>query len=338
MPPARASTASQGYWMPDEAGPHARTFMQWPVSLDVYEHVRYARQAQRMIAKIANIIADFEPVVMLMAEEHRADARGMLAEAVEIWPVPTDDLWARDSGPIFVRNAVGDLAVVDLNFNGWGGRFPHANDSKVSARVADIMGAPLLDSGVVGEGGGVEADGDGVLIAHESCWVNANRNRLPRAEIEARLLAAYGAEKMIWAPGVRGMDITDGHIDFLARFVEPGKIIIQLPEQVWPNDPWSASAYETYEILKAARDARGRRFELVVVPEPEAGSDSSYANFYPFNGGVLASRLGDPAADERARDILRDLYPGRDVIMLDTGVLGELGGGIHCATQQQPAA
>ncbi len=333
---ARAMASSGGFWLPGEAEPHERTFMQWPVSRETYPRRRELDATQRLIAEIANAIVLFEPVVMLMAPAHRAAAQRLLSDAVEIWPIPTDDLWARDSGPLFVRSAAGALAVVDLNFNGWGNRMPNPADARVAARVAEAMGLPLIDSGVVGEGGGVEADGDGTLLAHESSWVNPNRNRLDRAEITARLCAALGAEAMIWAPGVAGRDITDDHIDGLARFVAPGVVMIQLPDRVRPGDPWSASAIETYRVLQDATDARGRRLELVVVPEPASDSPSSYANFYVFNGGVLASTLGDPEADAVAVRVLARLFPGREVMMLDTDVLGALGGGIHCATREQP--
>lgn len=329
--------AFDGFWMPEEADPHARTFMQWPVNLAVYRNRSDLAATQRVIAKIANTIVAFEPVVMLVAPGHRAGAQRRLSQAVEIWPVPTDDLWARDSGPIFIRNAAGEGAIVDLNFNGWGNRMPHGRDARVAARVARHMGLPLLDAGVVGEGGGVETDGQGTLLAHESSWVNPNRSQLPRRTIERRLLRALGAETMIWAPGVAGRDVTDGHIDGLARFVAPGVVLIQLPERIRPNDPWSRSAFETYEILAASTDARGRRLELVTVPEPAKASSSTYPNYYVFNGGVLASKLGDPRTDEETASILGRLYPDREVMMMDTEILGALGGGIHCATQQQPA-
>ena len=110
-----------------------------------------------------------------------------------------------------------------------------------------------------------------------------------------------------------------------------------MPERIRADDPWSASAYETYEILASSTDARGRPLELVVLPEPAGGSLSAYANYYVFNGGVLASALGDPETDAAAASILGRLYPDREVMMLNTDILGEAGGGIHCATQQQPA-
>ena len=192
---------------------------------------------------------------MLMDESFAARARRKLSAKIEIWTIPTDDLWCRDAGPLFVRSASGGLAVANLNFNGWGDKQPHKHDGKVAERVAARLGLPLIDSGVVGEAGGVESDGAGTLIAHASSWVINNRNHISKAEIERRLLQALGAEKMIWAPGVKGGDITDYHIDALARFVRPGHVLIQMPDAPQRGDPWSAAAFETYDILARSTDA-----------------------------------------------------------------------------------
>ena len=149
---------------------------------------------------------------------------------------------------------------------------------------------------------------------------------------------------MIWAPGIKGADITDYHIDALARFVSPGRVLIQLPEAPDPNDPWSVSAFETYAILKQMTDARGQKLEIIVVPEPvdiRSSNDefvASYVNYYVCNGAVIGAEFGDRAADDKARSILAALYPGRKIISLNVDAIGENGGGIHCATQQQPKA
>ena len=158
-----------------------------------------------------------------LAAKFEAAARRKLGTSVEIWHIATEVLWCRDSGPLFVRNAAGDLAVRDLNFNGWGGKQVHPNDGRVARRVAQRLGLPVLGNGLVGEAGGVESDGQGTLIAHESSWINPNRNRGPKSAVSALLLEALGAEKVIWAPGVKGADITDYHIDSLAPFVAPGR-------------------------------------------------------------------------------------------------------------------
>ncbi|MGI9463018.1 MAG: agmatine deiminase family protein, partial [Aestuariivirgaceae bacterium] len=284
---AKAGSPHQpGFWLPEESELHLRTFMQWPVSRKVHPDPVFLEMLQQSIADIANTIAAFEPVVMLMDSAHQTAARRKLGSNVEIWDIPTDDLWCRDSGPLFLVNGKGDLAVSKMNFNGWGNKQVHAHDGKVADRVAKRLGLPVFDNGLVGEPGGVESDGQGTLIAHESCWVNSNRNRGSKEEIEALLLQALGAEKMIWAPGVKGGDITDYHIDALARFTEPGVVVIQLPEDVDPDDPWSEAAFDTYDILQGATDSKGNKLDLVRLPEPldtrvtSPDFVASYVNYY----------------------------------------------------------
>lgn len=331
-----------GYWLPEEAERHLRTFMQWPVNRDVHPDPVFLDLLQQAIADVANTISEFEPVVMLMDKVFEPDARRKLAGTIEVWDIPTDDLWCRDAGPVFVRNEAGGLAVSHLNFNGWGNKQIHENDGRIARRVAEYLGLPVFDNGLVGEAGGVESDGHGTLIAHESSWVIGNRNKGTRDEVEALLLEAIGGDKMIWAPGVKGADITDYHIDALARFTSPGTILIQLPDKPDSDDPWSASAFETYDILKAATDANGDSFEIVVVPEPYETRITteefvaSYVNYYVCNGAVIAAQFGDRDTDNEARRLLAGLCPDREIVTLNVDPIGETGGGIHCATQQQP--
>ncbi|WOE75758.1 agmatine deiminase family protein [Alterisphingorhabdus coralli] len=333
----------KGYYLPEESEPHQCTFMQWPVNRSVHPDPVFLEMLQASIANVANSIAAFEPVTMLMAAEHKASARRMLSDAVQIWDIPTDDLWCRDSGPCFVRNDAGDLAVRQFNFNGWGGKQVHGHDGNVAARVAERLGLPVLNNGLVGEPGGLEHDGEGTVIAHESSWVNPNRNSGSRDEIAALILEAVGAEKLIWAEGVYDQDITDYHIDALARFPEPGTILIQLPDESdITDDPFAASAYETYDILAAAKDAKGRKLEMVAIPQPYdirvKAEDfvASYVNYYVCNGALIGAQFGDAEADTEARSILADLYPDREIVLLNVDPIGEVGGGIHCATQQMP--
>ncbi|MEY2927255.1 MAG: hypothetical protein RL367_1732 [Pseudomonadota bacterium] len=331
------------YAMPLESAPHERTLMQWPVSLDIYDPPAL-RAVQAKVALIANSISQFEPVAMLAAGAPAKLARAQLAAAVDIWDIPTDDLWCRDSGPTFVKNAKGALAVAHIRFNGWGNKQPHRNDARIAAAVANRFGVPLLQTGLVGEQGGIEHDGSGTLLAHASCWVNLNRNRGDPAAVGRRLLTALGGRKMIWAPGIKGADITDYHIDSLARFVSPGRVVIQLPKAPDANDPWSVAAFETLKILKNARDAQGRKLEIITIPEPVAIRSArrdfvaSYVNYYVCNDAVISAEFGDHAADDAARSILATLYPGRQIVSLNVDAIGESGGGIHCATQQQPKA
>ncbi len=331
------------YEMPLESAPHDRTIMQWPVSRAVYDRASLLA-VQANIALIANTISQFEPVAMLAADAGATAARTQLGQAVEIWDIPTDDLWCRDSGPTFVKHATGTLAIAHLQFNGWGGKQAHRNDARIAAAVAKRLGMPLLPTGLVGEQGGVEHDGAGTLLAHASCWVNPNRNKGTAAIIGSRLTRALGAKKIIWAPGIKGADITDYHIDALARFISPGRVLIQVPDQPDRADPWSVAAFQTYDILEKATDAAGRRFEIIRLPEPtdirSAQSDfvASYVNYYVCNGAVICAEFGDRRADNEARAILASLYPGRKIVSLNIDAIGAAGGGIHCATQQQPKA
>ncbi len=333
---------ASGFHYPEETDPHERTFMQWPVNRGVYDDPDFLYDLQDTIADIASTIADFEPVVMLVAAAHHKAIRTRVSARVELWDVPTDDLWCRDSGPAFVVDGKGGLAVTQFNFNGWGGKQTHRNDGRIAARVAKRLGVPVFDVGLVGEAGGVETDGHGTLIAHESTFINPNRNNGTKAEVKAMLLDTMGARKMIWAPGIKGADITDYHIDALARFVKPGQVLIQMGEEVDPEDPWSVAAFGTHEILAQATDAEGRKLDLVILPEPHdirvdsPDFVSSYVNYYVCNGAVIAAEFGDKATDAEAAEILADLYPGREIVTLNIDPVGEVGGGIHCATHEQP--
>lgn len=333
---------AQATWhMPAEDAPHLRTFMQWPVSADVYG-ARLLKRVQSSIADIARAISTFEEVVVLAANEHKAEASAALGGGIAIWDIPTDDLWCRDSGPTFVANGGGQLAVSQIQFNGWGGKQEHGHDAQIARRVADRLALDYLETGLVGEQGGLEHDGAGLVLAHASSWVNPNRDTAPREIIERKILTTVGGRQLIWAPGIAGADITDYHIDALARFVAPGKVLIQMPQRVVPDDPWSRAAHETLGVLRDFRTADGKALEIVTLAEPvdvrSQKNDfvASYVNFYVCNGAVICSNFGDTTADGDAAEKLQELYPGRRIVSLNTDPIGESGGGIHCSTQQQP--
>jgi len=331
-----ANTSSRLY-VPPEEHRHARTFMQWPVNRKVHPDKYFLKLLQQTIADIANAIVEFEPVTLLAAKNHHASVKKLLSDKVELWDITTEDLWCRDSGPLFaIRDD--ELVVSHIQFNGWGGKQVHRRDGKIASKVADRLGVPLISSALRGEAGGVEHDGHGLLIAHESSWVNKNRNPgLQRKVIENRLLSAYGADRMIWSPGVYGEDITDYHIDSLARFTGPGRVLINLPDNPLNDDPFHLAAIETYDKLKA------EGMDVTVIPEPNVRRVksldfvASYANYYVCNGAVIAAEFGDKETDKIAVDALKKHYKNREIITLNVDALGEVGGGIHCATQQMPA-
>lgn len=323
--------------VPSEEAPHARTFVMWPTSRRIYDDPVFLEMTQRTIADIANTISDFEPVTLLASAERHAAIRRIVSKKVELWDVPTEDLWCRDAGPLFARLGDGTLAVSHIQFNGWGEKQAHRHDARVATEVARRLDLPVFSSGLVGEAGGVEHDGHGLLMAHESSWVNPNRNPdLSRDEIGKRLLKAYGAKEIIWSVGVWGEDITDYHIDSLARFTGPGRVLINLPEKPDMNDPFHRAALDTYAQLSEAG------LDIDTIPEPvkrrvkHADFVASYANYYVCNGAVIAAEFGDPRTDEIAKTTLADHYPGREIVAFNVDPLGELGGGIHCATQQMP--
>lgn len=338
----KPSAKAAGFSAPLESDLHDLTFMQWPSRASIYGGKRELEAVRSKIALIAQSIVKFEPVTVLAQPEHADGAARALGSGITVWPVPTDDLWCRDAGPTFVVSRDGRTAVSDLGFNGWGGKQSHANDGLIATRVASQLKLPVFANGIVGEAGGVEVDGAGTALAHESSWINKNRNKQGKDDIERLLLDALGAEKMIWAPGIKGADITDYHIDALARFVKRGQVLIQLGKNPDRSDPWSVAAFETYQFLKSARDAQGRTLEIVVIPEPVRIRSrsktfvASYVNYYVCNGAVIGAEFGDDHADAEAQAILRRLYPRRQVVSLNVDPIGEAGGGIHCATQQKP--
>lgn len=330
--------ATQPLHVRPEESPHEATFMMWPVNRKVHPDLEFLVVLQETIADIANAIAEFEPLIMLAAPDDQARVARMLSGTVEFWDIPTEDLWARDAGPLIAHRA-NKRVVSHIQFNGWGKKQVHKRDAQVAGAIADRLGFDLLASGLTGEAGGVEHDGHGLLMAHESSWVNKNRNRgQSRAEVEQRLLKAYGAERMIWAKGVYGEDITDYHIDSLVRFTGANTALINLPDNPDWEDPFHAAAYKTHDVLKAA----GVRLD--VIPEPERRRVkhidfvASYASYYACNGAVIAAEFGDPETDKIARKALARHYPGREIVTLNVDTLGEVGGGIHCATQQLPSA
>ncbi|MEU8962406.1 agmatine deiminase family protein [Streptomyces sp. NPDC048491] len=334
---------ANGAWrVPADDVPHARTWMSWPSRRSIWG--RRLGGVQQDIALIARTVAAYEPVVLCAPDDYTAaQARAACGPGVTVIDsIPTDDLWMRDTCAVFRRDGHGGLDTVGLNFNGWGRKQTHHDDGEVASYVAEFTGLGFHRADFVGEGGSVETDGDGTVMATESSLVNKNRNRgIGRPEIEEAVLAAYGAEKMIWVPGVPGRDITDNHIDVTSRFVRPGVIMVQLPPDD-RNDVWARDAREQFAILSAATDARGRRLRVIRVDGPatvrsrSSAFVDSYLNFHLVNGAVITAQFGDHATDAAVRRSLAEAFPGREVVQLDVDRLMAGGGGIHCSTMQQP--
>ncbi|GHD64065.1 agmatine/peptidylarginine deiminase [Streptomyces goshikiensis] len=343
-PAARAAAAAGGFAVPLDTVRHTRTWMAWPDSSAVWG--RKLAGVQANIALIAKTVAKYEPVVMCANPASAAKARGACGSAVTvITSIPVDDCWMRDSGPVFRTNGAGGLDAVGLNFNGWGNQQTHAKDSLVAGRIAAHVGVPFTTAGFVGEGGAVETDGAGTLMATRSSIINPDRNPgLSQDRIEAAMCAAFGASKVIWFKGVLGRDITDDHVDATSRFLAPGQGLVQMPLPK-DTDAWSNDARQQYQILSTSTSAQGGPVAVTRLQGPDydliRSTDpnfvGAYANYYVCNGAVIAPQFGDGRADAAARATLQRAFPGRTVEQLDIDALGSGGGGIHCVTQQQPA-
>ncbi|MEV6108037.1 agmatine deiminase family protein [Streptomyces sp. NPDC051940] len=341
--------------VPGEEASHKRTWMAWPSSYTIWGNLLSRIQAD--IARLAKEIAKYEPVTMCADGSAAASqARSACGSTVTvIGSVPVSDCWMRDTGPLFRVDGAGGLDAFGLNFNAWGENatsfygIPAAaydKDRALAQKLAAYAGVPFAKAAVVGEGGGVEYDGDGTLMATESCWVNDNRNPgRTRSQIEAELLSRFGASKMIWLPGVTGQDVTDGHIDGTARYIGPGVVMVQLAGAVRP-DVWSENAQAIHDVLVNSTDARGRRLQVLTIEGPDVlpriphGKQreflSSYMNWTVTNQAVVTVQFGDTAKDAAAKSVIAAAF-GRPVVQLNLDNLyGNGGGGAHCVTMQEP--
>ncbi|MFD8148188.1 agmatine/peptidylarginine deiminase [Streptomyces sp. NPDC059708] len=335
--------AAGAFRVPAEDVRHTRTWMAFPDSSSIWGSTLSGVQAD--IALIAKTIAKYEPVYLCANSASAAKARSLAGPTVTvITSIPVDDCWMRDSGPVFRTDGAGGLDAVGLNFNGWGNKQTHARDALVAGRIAAYAGVPFTAAGVVGEGGAVEQDGAGTLMATRSSLVNKNRNPgASQAQVEAALRTAYGASKVIWFDGVVGQDITDDHVDATSRFLAPGRAVVQMPLST-DTDAYAKDARQQYQVLSAATAADGTRMAVDQIQGPDYNKIrstnrdflASYANYYLCNGAVISGQFGDTRADAAARATLARLYPGRTIEQLNIDRLGTGGGGIHCVTQQQP--
>ena len=327
--------------MPAEWAPHSGCWMGWPARESIWHgHIEAARDDY---ARVGQAIARFEPLTMLAAPEHAADAALRCGSTVRVVAAPLDDSWLRDSGPTFLLDAAGKRAAAAFTFNAWGEKCrPFDKDAALGARIAGLVSAPAFSSDLVVEGGGFLSDGEGTLITAESCVLNPNRNPgWTRAQADAELRAMLGMKKIIWLPGDLTDNATDGHVDGYVAFFKPGAVLLE--EVADPADPRFPIMAENRRVLETETDARGRRFELVpiaeaprsAVPEGEEIYCRSYVNFYLANGAVIAPAYGI-AEDAAAAGTLRRAYPDRQVVCLELRDLFRGGGGIHCITQQEP--
>ncbi|GAA3606898.1 agmatine deiminase family protein [Agrococcus terreus] len=335
--------------MPAEGAAHERTWMAFPregVTLGSTDAER--EEGYAAWTAVAHAIAAFEHVTMVVDPSETARARRMLGEGVELVEAPLDEFWMRDVGPTFVvDDEDGRLGAVDWIFNGWGApAWAEWQRSAALGRiVGELAGAEVVPSLLVNEGGGIHVDGEGTVLLTETVQLDPRRNpHADRARVEAELARTLGAERAIWLPRGLTRDYedfgTNGHVDIVAAFAGPGRVLLH--EQQDAAHPDHAVGRELRELLEGAVDARGRALEVVALPAPATLRDDdgfvdwSYVNHSLVDGGVVACGFGEPEADARARAILAEAYPGREVVTVDARPIFARGGGIHCITQQQP--
>ena len=332
----RISTPREdGFSMPAEWESHDACLMEWPTVTRRDFWADRFHEAKDDYAAVATAIAAFEPVVMVCDPDQEAEARRRCGGDVEILPLPIDDSWMRDNGPIFVRDGSGRVALVDFRFNSWGERFrPYDKDADVPRRIADHMGMRRYEAPFVLEGGSLFVDGEGTLITTEQCLLNPNRNpTMSREQIEQGLRDYLGVEVIVWLGLGHSTDRdTDGHIDGIASYAAPATVALLAPED--PADPDRERGRDNMERLRQVSDAKGRAFEVIPFQTRPAGV-VPYLNVYLANGGVIAP-IADRSEDEQALEQIAKLFPDREVVPVPGNCLCYGGGGPHCITQQVP--
>lgn len=355
---------------------HLATILGFPSKATVPP--KYYETACQEIASLAAVISEFEPVRLFAQPKDASKALAATRQAIKessgilsnitVTPFPTNHLWVRDTGPIYVRGADKTNRklrfAVNFGFTEWGGKhkgndglgldwWPTLDETQLqenanfAKNIIDRDMSPLpvtrIDSKICLEGGAVVVDGEGTLLATESSILNDNRNPgVSRHEVETELRRLLGVEKIIWMPGKKGLDITDVHIDAEVNFVRPGVVVLSRPYRDAPEEWWKVHE-EIRAILEQSADAKNRHFEIHVLDEPHPrclgplsyeDPATNYVNFYFVNGGLIVPQFGDTKRDREAVELFKKLCPDRTVRPVHVRVLPYLGGVIHCSTQQ----
>lgn len=354
--------------MPGEFEAHAGCIMIWPVRPGswIYE----GKEAKKTFCEIADAIAADETLYMLADEEHLEETKRMLSKSrhydnMRVLQIPSDDAWARDVGPTFVKAETGKVYGMNWSFNAWGGTYDGLyahweQDDLVAGECCKQLGYPVLNAApFVLEGGSIHTDGEGTILTTEACLLSPGRNPdMTKEEIERVLCDKLGGEKVIWLPhGIYG-DETNEHVDNICAFVRPGVVVL-----AWTDDKQDAQyafSKEAYEVLLNERDAQGRKLEVIKLPIPrkpvcitkeecdgfifEEGEDmrevgerlaASYVNFYISNHSIILPQFGDEH-DSLAVRTMQDAFPDRKVVPVMARSIIVGGGNIHCITQQIP--
>jgi agmatine deiminase len=338
--------SEQGFSMPAEWERHDAIWLAWPYDPTTFpDRVEQVEQTYVQIVKEiheseeVNLFVIDEPTKKKVTEKFRE--AGINLDLVHIYVSDYADVWFRDYGPIFVRNPRHELAMVHWDFNSWGEKYETLlRDKQIPDVINKKMALTCFKPGIVLEGGSIDVNGEGTLLTTEQCLLNTNRNpTLNKQKIEAYLSEYLGVRHFIWLKrGILGDD-TDGHIDDLARFVNPTTIVCAYTED--PDDEDHEVLQENYQILTSSVDQDGRKLRIIKLPMPRVISDegyrlpASYTNFYIGNTKVLVPIFNHPN-DAKALAILQELFPTRKVVGIFCGDVVYGFGTIHCISQQQP--
>lgn len=340
------SCREQGFCMPAEWEKHDAIWLAWP-----YDPLTFPDRVERVektFVQIVKEIHECEQVNLFVRDQKtKAKTHNLFKKAaidlskINFYVSDYADVWFRDYGPIFVKNPSHELAMIHWDFNSWGEKYENLlKDKQIPQVINQKMALKCFQPGIVLEGGSIDVNGKGTLLTTEQCLLNSNRNPgLSKSDIERFLSDFLGVYNFIWLKrGILGDD-TDGHIDDLARFVNPSTIVCAHQEN--PNDPDYGVLEENYEILTKAIDQDGEKLRVVKLPMPKVVSDegetlpASYTNFYIGNGKVLVP-IFDHENDKKALGILQEIFPTRKVVGIRCVDLVYGFGTIHCISQQQP--
>ncbi len=343
--PSNAPTPRAAGFRPcPEWAPHARTWMAWPAHPETF--VGTVKEAQDAFARVANTLAEFEPVSMVLGPDQETIARRLLSREIELLPWGIDDAWMRDIAPSFLVNAEGEVAGTDWTFNDYGNKDGrniegYGQDAATAERILRHRGMHRFACELVCEGGTLVCDGDGTLITNAGVVLNPNRNPELSRDGAERLLREYlNVEHVIWFEDGLRDDDTDGHTDNLAAFAAPGRVLLLSEND--PADSNNAALLAARRVLERSADAHGRPFDIVPLPQPreryrgELRYALSYANFCLANGAVLVPAFDDPHRDAYARGLIAEQFPGRKAISLPSIAIIAGGGSLHCITHEEP--
>lgn len=332
------------YRMPAEWEKHARTFVSWPVQRTLLHPDRYESICEGY-RRIIEAISEFEPVTILVNKDDLSNVSALFSNTTLIdwiW-IEHDDGWIRDNGPTFVVSDSGEMAGINWEFNGWGEKYPCWRlDNEVPIELLAHYGLPCIDAPIVLEGGAFHVDGQGTLLTTEQCLFSRNPD-CDRVELENYLKYYLNVTKIIWLKKGLVGDETDGHVDNIACFAGPGKVLILDCDD--PSDPNYNVLRENQRILQHQTDALGRKLTVIPIPQPPKRMVNgvrlplSYLNFYFVNGGIILPLFGGCAAktDQWVVDCFRSLFPNHRIRTVDGMAIIHEGGNVHCITQQMPA-